>query len=161
MSDDIILINEKSINNSIKVNQSIEKYGYVQRDPFTSSSFINRFFFHWAYRIIALCKNTLLKTEYLGNLGPQFRSQTFFSKISSLWRERTSSSVYPLLLTSLQTNLSLVILVILITFFNACINVLGIYYFRKYIQLFSNNEPTSMNHVTVGLTYLAIRLCDF
>ena len=44
MTDDTILINDNSINNTIKVNQSVEKYGYIQTDPFTSSSFLNRFF---------------------------------------------------------------------------------------------------------------------
>ena len=55
-----------------KATNSINKY-----DPMSDTSCFGRFFFHWAYRIIALSKKTLLKAEYLGNLPPNSRSKSF------------------------------------------------------------------------------------
>ena len=34
--------------------KEVKEYGFIDKDPYTSSSFISNLFYHWAYKIIKL-----------------------------------------------------------------------------------------------------------
>ena len=146
-----------------KATGAIEKYGYINKDPMAESSCLGRFFFHWAYRIIALSKRTLLKTEYLGNLSPNSRSKSFFNKIYTVWENKRYKAIknYPLLWTSIRTNLASIITVFIFTLINSCLSVLAIHFFRVYISMFSDEKPVMKDHIYIGIAYLLVRLTDF
>ena len=146
-----------------KATNSINKYGYVNKDPMSDTSCFGRFFFHWAYRIIALSKKTLLKAEYLGNLPPNSRSKSFFNSIYSVWDNKKYKLIknYPLLWTSIRTNLASIITVFVFTLLNSCLSVLAMFFFRTYIKMFSDELPAMNKHIIIGLGYLLVRLTDF
>ena len=60
-----------------KKNKYIRKYGSLDKDPFTSASYISRFFLYWAYKIIKLGNLVSLKSEYLGTLTGKYSSVSF------------------------------------------------------------------------------------
>ena len=46
-----------------KTKKAVEKYGSKDQDPFTSATFISRFFLYWAYKILKLGNLVPLKSE--------------------------------------------------------------------------------------------------
>ena len=111
----------------------------------------------------ALSKKTLLKAEYLGNLPPNSRSKSFFNSIYSVWDNKKYKLIknYPLLWTSIRTNLASIITVFVFTLLNSCLSVLAMFFFRTYIKMFSDELPAMNKHIIIGLGYLLVRLTDF
>lgn len=142
---------------------SIASLSFINKDPINDSSFLSRFFFYWAYRIISLSKRTVLKLEHLGNLSPSSRSKAFFDNIYTIWDNKKYKTFKrtPLLWTSIRTNLCSIIIVFILTLFNSCLSVLSIHFFRKFIQLFSDSAPLQQSHMVIAGIYLGIRFTDF
>lgn len=146
-----------------KPTQLIEKYGFIDKDPLAEHSCFGRFFFTWAYKIIALSKRTVLKTEYLGILGQKYRSKTFFNNIWTIWETKKYKLLkrWPLLKTAFRSNVCSIIVVMFCTLIASALSVLEIHFFRQYISMFTNDIPLDKNQIYIGVAYLGVRLVDF
>ena len=62
-------------------NKSLEKYGYIGKDPIDEGNFFSNFVMHWAYKIIHLSKLINIKSEYLGTFSYERRSEKYLKDI--------------------------------------------------------------------------------
>jgi hypothetical protein len=63
----------------------VKEYGFINKDPYTSSNFISGLIYYWAYKIIKLSQYINLKSEYLGKLTGDYTSKNYLYSIKNIW----------------------------------------------------------------------------
>ncbi len=151
---------EKLIKTEIKENK--KKMNLKQFD-YSEESYLSKFFFYWAYKIINMSQKIPIKVEYLGKLNSHYSSQFFFNDIFNIWEKKgyKKRKYNPLLKAILRNNIFDLIFVFISTIINSCLNVLGLYLFRIIIQLFIEKNPVNKYDICLVSIYLIIRLFDF
>ena len=76
---------EKLIKTEIKENKM--KMNLKQFD-YSEESYLSKFFFYWAYKIINMSQKIPIKVEYLGKLNSHYSSQFFFNDIFNIWEKK-------------------------------------------------------------------------
>ena len=73
-------LNENEIEKmEIDYPKEVKEYGFIDKDPYTSSNFISGLLYYWAYKIIKLSHYITLKSEYLGQLKGDYTSKNYLS----------------------------------------------------------------------------------
>ena len=148
-------------------NSSIEKYGFIDKDPIEEGSFFSNFIIYWAYRIIHLSKLTNIKSEYLGKLSYKRSSQKYLRDIYYIWEnlDYKNSCYCPLLWTSINSNIKEIIIITISTIFISILNVASLYFFRLFVKIFSDPKITgdwiNKYDVVIGFLYLIIRFANY
>ena len=162
-------MNEKLLSKEETSNEKeiIEKYGFLNKDPFSSSNFISRLFLHWAYKIIKMGNLIKLKSEYLGKLLGNYTSKNYLKNLKKIWEEKNYKNLktFALLKTGFRANIKSIIIILIITFIKSLINIFQIIIFREYMKKFNieNNEKnfySKFNHIQIGIFYLFLRLIE-
>ena len=151
---------EKLIKTEIKENKM--KMNLKQFD-YSEESYLSKFFFYWAYKIINMSQKIPIKVEYLGKLNSHYSSQFFFNDIFNIWEKKgyKKRKYNPLLQAVLRNDIFDLIFVFISTIINSCLNVFGLYLFRIIIQLFLEKNPVNKYDICLVSIYLIIRLFDF
>ena len=148
-------------------NSSIEKYGFIDKDPIEEGSFFSNFIIYWAYRIIHLSKLTNIKSEYLGKLSYKRSSQKYLRDIYYIWEnlDYKNSCYCPLLWTSISSNIKEIIIITISTIFISILNVASLYFFRLFVKIFSDPKITgdwiNKYDVVIGFLYLIVRFANY
>ena len=148
-------------------NSSIEKYGFIDKDPIEEGSFFSNFIIYWAYRIIHLSKLTNIKSEYLGKLSYKRSSQKYLRDIYYIWEnlDYKNSCYCPLLWTSINSNIKEIIIITISTIFISILNVASLYFFRLFVKIFSDPKITgdwiNKYDVVIGFLYLIVRFANY
>ena len=154
-----------------KINKYVRKYGSQDKDPFTSASYISRFFLYWAYKIIKLGNLVSLKSEYLGTLTGKYSSVSFLKSIKNIWDTKGYKfrKTLPLVQTGFRSNMKYVIIVTLFSLFKTLINLVSIDLFREYMKRFGMTPQQIENdksyyriftHTQIGIICLGIKLFE-
>ena len=140
----------------------LQKYSFIGKDPLSEGNLISNFLIHWAYKIIRLSKLTSIKSEHLGKLDYKRSSKKYFQDIYNIWQTRGYKNLkyFPLLLTSIKSNLNQMIIVTICTIVTSILNVVSLYFFRLFIRIFTKEDKTHVtkSDITICFLYLVIRL---
>ena len=158
-------------NNDEKIKTAVAKYGSKDKDPFTSASFLSRFFLYWAYRVIKLGNLVSLKPEYLGTLTGRYSSVEYLKSIKSIWEAKgyKFKKTLPLVQAGFRANINYVIIVFAFSLIKTLINLLSIDLFREYMKRFGmTNEKLEtddsyyrmFSHKQIGIICLGIKLFE-
>ena len=148
-------------------NKSLEKYGYIGKDPIDEGNFFSNFVMHWAYKIIHLSKLINIKSEYLGTFSYERRSEKYLKDIYYVWEnlDYKNTCYCPLLWTSIRTNLRQIITITICTIFISLLNVASLYFFRLFVKIFSDPKITgdwiNKYDMVIGALYLLIRFLNY
>ena len=66
----------------------VEKYGYLDKDPYSSASCLSNTFLYWAYKIIKLGNLIKLKPEYLGKLTGKNRREEYLKDFKEILEKK-------------------------------------------------------------------------
>ena len=154
-----------------KAKKAIEKYGSKDQDPFTSASFISRFFLYWAYKVIKLGNLVSLKPEYFGTLKGKYSSVAFLRSIKNIWDAKGYKfrKTLPLVQAGFRANINYVTIVFIFSLVKTLINLLSIDLFREYMKRFGMTEKDIENdtsfysrfsHAQIGIICLGIKLFE-
>ena len=154
-----------------KTKRAVEKYGSKDQDPFTSASYISRFFLYWAYKVIKLGNLVKLKSEYLGKLKGKYSSVEYLKSIKHIWDAKgyKFKKTLPLVQAGFRANLNYVIIVFLFSLIKTLINLLSIDLFREYMKRFGMTAEELENdksyyrffsHTQIGIICLGIKLFE-
>ena len=148
-------------------NKSLEKYGFIGKDPIDEGNIFSNFFMYWAYKIIHLSKLINIKSEYLGTFSYERRSEKYLKDIYYVWENLNykSTKYCPLLWTSIRTNLTQIIIITICTIFISILNVASLYFFRLFVKIFSDPKITgdwiNKYDIVIGALYLLIRFLNY
>ena len=122
-----------------KIKKAVQKYGSTDQDPYTSSSYLSRFFLYWAYKIIKLGNIISLKPEYLGTLKGKYSSVNYLKSIKSIWEAKGYKfrKTLPLVQAGFRSNMNYVIIVFILSLVRTLINLISIDLFREYMRRFN------------------------
>ena len=148
-------------------NKSLEKYGFIGKDPIDEGNIFSNFIMHWAYKIIHLSKLINIKPEYLGKLSYERSSEKYLKDIYYVWENLNykNTCYCPLLWTSLRTNIKQIIIITICTIIISILNVSSLYFFRVFVKIFSDPKVTgdwiNKYDVVVGFLYLLNRFLNY
>ena len=154
-----------------KIQKAVLKYGSKDQDPFTSASYISRFFLFWAYKVIKLGNLVSLKSEYLGSLKGKYSSVSYLKSIKNIWDTKgyKFKKTLPLLQAGFRSNINYVIIVFILSLIKTLINLLSIDLFREYMKRFGMKPEEVQkdksfykifSHTQIGIICLGIKLFE-
>ena len=158
-------------NNEDKIKKAVEQYGSKDKDPYTSASWISRFFLYWAYKVIKLGNLVSLKPEYLGTLKGKYSSVEYLKSIKNIWDSKgyKFKKTLPLVQAGFRSNINYVIIVFIFSLIRTLVNLLSIDLFREYMKRFGMKpedieKNTSyyriFSHKQIGIICLCIKLFE-
>ena len=120
----------------------VKKYGSGEKDPFTSANYFSRFFLYWAYKVIKLGNIISLKSEYLGKLEGKYSSVSYLKSIKNIWESKGYKfrKTLPLIQAGFRSNMSYLIIVLILSLVKTLINLWSIDLFREYMRRFGMNQ---------------------
>ena len=168
MNENLLNPSEKSLKEDFSNDDLIiEKYGFLNKDPLSSSNFISRIFLYWAYKIIKMGNLIKLKSEYLGKLLGDYTSKNYLKSLKKIWEGKNYKNLknFALLRAGFRANSKSIIIILFLTFIKSLINIVQIIIFREYMKKFNkeNNEEnffSKFNHIEIGIFYLFLRLIE-
>ena len=174
-NENLIDKNEKLNENEIEKMEvdypkEVKEYGFINKDPYTSSDFISGLLYYWAYKIIKLSQYIKLKSEYLGKLEGDYTSKNYLSLIKEIWENKgyKFKKNMPLLKTGFRSNIKYIIIILFLSIIRSILSVTQVTIFREFMIKFSSNNTeikeqtffSKFSHINIGLIYLIIKFLE-
>lgn len=162
MKDPLIIRGSPHGKTLIPENAKIKKYSYQQFFPFASLSPITKLFFSWALKTINLANIIKLTPTHLGNLSPKQTSSSFLEKIYHVYDTLNYKSLpkHSVLKTILKSNLSNIIIIVILSILSATLNIVSINLFRHYIIQFKQTDNAINEYLIIGGALLLVQLIN-
>ena len=174
-NENLIDKNEKLNENEIEKMEvdypkEVKEYGFINKDPYTSSNFISGLLYYWAYKIIKLSHYITLKSEYLGQLKGDYTSKNYLSSLKEIWENKgyKYKKSMALLKTGFRSNIKYIIIILFLSVIRSILSVTQVTIFREFMTKFSSDNTeikeqtlfSKFSHIEVGLMYLIIKFLE-
>jgi hypothetical protein len=136
-------------------------------DAYGKANFLSKLFFCWALKIIRvninikkLANKISLKSEYLGRLEGENRTEEFLKRFKEVWdikryKEKKKCKLFQ---TLIRTSICSVITIIFVSFFTMILDITQVIIFREYIHLYETNKDGFFNFTQLGCAFLTIKI---
>ena len=147
----------------------VKEYGFINKDPYTSSNFISGLIYYWAYKIIKLSQYINLKSEYLGKLTGDYTSKNYLYSIKNIWDNKgyKLKKSMALLKAGFRANIQYIIIILFLSLIRSVLSIIQISLFREFMTKFSSNNEEKENnyfnqftHIQIGLMYLISKFLE-
>ena len=151
---------DKSIKESMQLN--IYEQKNIDRDYYGEANCISSLFYYWAFKIIKLSHKVKITIQHLGTLKGKRSSSNFMNYYYYIYND-LDYKTKGLVMSIFRSNLSTVILVLILGITSTGINVVQMMIFKHYVSMFKEENIDStdlIQFVYYGVGFLITKLIN-
>ena len=151
---------ENSIKEAMKLNIYDQKN--IDRDYYGEANCISALFYYWAFKIIKLSHKVKITIQHLGTLKGKHSSSNFMKHYYHIYND-LDYKTKGLVMSIFRSNLSTIILVLILGLSSTGINVVQMMIFKHYVSMFKEDNIDSIEFIEFvyyGVGFLITKLVN-
>ena len=151
---------EKSVKETMKLN--IKEQKNIDIDYYGEANCLSSLFYYWAFKIIRLSHKVKITIQHLGTLKGKHSSSNFMKYYYYIYNDldyKTKGLVYSIF----RSNLSTIILVLILGILSTGVNVVQMMIFKHYVSMFKEDNIDSVKFIEFvyyGVGFLMTKLIN-